>query len=248
MISIILPVFNGQSFIAKSIESVINQSFKSWELLICDDASTDNTESICRVYEKADERIRYFGTTVNQGVGRARNLGLNNSRYSFIAFLDADDVWDNEKLMIQYQFMLKKECAISFCGYHRINENGERLSSTMIFSSDILTGRDYLKNTGIGMSTSMINTEITKDFWFEEDRIRQDMLLWINLLIERGFTAHGIDLDLVGYRIHGNSISKNKIKAARKVLSIYLTKLDYNFGLKVFFFFCYLFNSIKKRR
>jgi len=246
-VSIVLPVYNGQTYISETITSVINQSFRFWELLICDDASDDNTRLICEEFISLDRRVKYFRSEVNLGAGNSRNLGLMNANYPFVAFLDADDVWHKDKLTLQYSFMLEKQCAIAFCGYHRIDEQGCRLSEDMIFSNTLLTGMQYLKNTGIGMSTSMINTSITGSLRFAEDRIRQDMLLWINLMIKRGFIAYGMKIDLVGYRVHRESISKNKIRAARKVLDIYLRELDFNLGLKLYFFLMYLINAIRKR-
>lgn len=245
-VSIILPVYNAEEFINDAITSVRGQTFEFWELLICDDASTDSTEAVCKKFASLDHRIKYFRSEVNRGAGNSRNIGLLNANSPFVAFLDADDIWHEEKLSLQYSFMLEKDSAISFCGYHKIDHRGKRLSERMIFSKELLTGSEYLKNTGIGMSTSMINTSLTGAFRFEEDRIRQDMLLWITLMINRGFDANGLRMDLVGYRIHEKSISNNKIVAAKKVFFIYWRKLDYNVLLKLYYFFSYSINSTSK--
>lgn len=91
-LSVIMPIFNGEKYLSQSIESVLNQECKDLELLLIDDGSTDNSERICRKFEKEDERVRYYYKS-NSGVSDTRNFGINNAQGKFIAFLDCDDVW-----------------------------------------------------------------------------------------------------------------------------------------------------------
>lgn len=91
LVSIIMPVYNGEWCIRRSIDSILNQTYKNWELIIVNDGSLDNTANVVRTFD--DKRIKYFESLENKGVSFARNIGLSNSSGSFIAFLDADDVY-----------------------------------------------------------------------------------------------------------------------------------------------------------
>ncbi|WP_286315789.1 glycosyltransferase family 2 protein, partial [Romboutsia ilealis] len=128
LVSIITPMYNSEKFIEATIKSVINQTYKDWEMIIVDDCSTDNSPNIVKPYVENDSRIKYIRVEFNQGVSHARNLALEQANGQFIAFLDSDDIWDEEKLEKQIAFMNDKECAISFTSYELMDENNERLN------------------------------------------------------------------------------------------------------------------------
>lgn len=110
LVSIIMPSYNTASFISKTIESVLNQTYKNWELLIVDDCSTDDTDEIVSKYN--DKRIVYLKNEKNSGAAISRNRALRNAKGKWIAFLDSDDLWHPTKLEKQIKFMKKMD--ISF--------------------------------------------------------------------------------------------------------------------------------------
>ena len=104
LVSIIMPSYNTEKYIAKSIKSVLTQTYQNWELLIVDDCSTDNTDKVVEPY-LADSRIRFFRNEQNSGAAVSRNRALREAKGRWIAFLDSDDLWKPEKLHRQINFM-----------------------------------------------------------------------------------------------------------------------------------------------
>lgn len=245
LISIILPTYNSETFISETISSVINQTYQNWELIIIDDCSTDSSMSIIDSFSKNEKRIKFFKNKINSGAAISRNIGLENSSGRFISFIDSDDVWELNKLEIQIKFMIVNNCPISFTEYNLIDEKGISLNKTIKVVKEI-DYYGYLKNTIIGMSTSMIDSKKTENFKFKNIRTRQDTYLWITLL-KRGLTAQGLNMTLVNYRVRKDSISANKYKAAKQVWKLYYHLEKLGLIKSSYYFSYYIFNAIKKR-
>jgi len=245
LISIIIPTYNCENTISETIKSVLNQTYKNWELIITDDKSVDSTFSILMKFQNDDNRIKVHQLTVNSGAAIARNNSIKFSNGRFIAFLDSDDIWYDEKLKIQYDFMNKKKCSISFTSYELINEYGEPINKKIKADKEV-NYKSYLKNTIIGMSTSMIDRYYVKEINFINIRTRQDTYLWINLL-KKGNLAYGIQDVLAKYRLRKNSISANKYKAAKQVWRLLYDFEQLGFFKSLYYFSFYAINAIKKR-
>jgi hypothetical protein len=127
LISVIIPTYNSEEYIAEALNSVLQQTYNNIEVLLVDDASTDNTTEIIRQFAKNDCRIILEKLPINSGTAIARNKGINSANGSFIAFLDADDMWLPNKLQLQLELMQEKNCAVVFSSYHCMNEKGELL-------------------------------------------------------------------------------------------------------------------------
>ncbi|WP_435264081.1 glycosyltransferase family 2 protein [Tenacibaculum sp. nBUS_03] len=244
-VSIITPSYNSENFISETIKSVLNQTYSNWELIIVDDCSTDNTEQVIKEFSKKDERIKFFKNIKNSGAAVSRNVGLENSTGRFISFIDSDDLWNPTKLAEQIKFMIDNVIPISFTKYSLVDEYGVSLNQIINVVKE-LGYKDYMKNTIIGMSTSMIDTDLVSEFKFENIRTRQDTYLWITLL-KRGHKAFGINKTLVSYRVRKDSISANKIKAARRVWYLYFNLEKLGFIKSSYYFSHYVFNALKKR-
>lgn len=246
LISIISPSYNSSDFIEVTINSISAQTYRNWELIVVDDCSKDNTVSILKKLSETDSRIKYFTNATNQGAAISRNIGLENARGRFIAFLDSDDLWYPQKLDIQINFMLSNICPISFTSYELIDEKGLQIDK-IIQTVEKIDYQGYMKNTIIGMSTSMIDTNIVgKDFRFTNIRTRQDTYLWITLL-KKGFKAYGINQVLAKYRVRSNSISANKFKAAKRVWYLYYNLEKLGMVKSTYYFSFYVYNAFKKR-
>jgi glycosyltransferase involved in cell wall biosynthesis len=129
IISIILPTYNGGKYIKRAIESVISQSILTWELLVIDDGSTDDTEKIVREYKNKEERIIYIKNEVNLGIQKSLNKGLREAKGEYIARIDDDDEWvDKNKLKNQIEFLRNnKNCILVGTGVIIVNEKGKEL-------------------------------------------------------------------------------------------------------------------------
>ena len=243
-VSIITPVHNSEKFIAATIESVLAQTFSDWEMIIVDDCSTDKSSEIINEYVSKDSRIRLIEFQENQGTGKARDVALQNAKSRFIAFLDSDDIWMPEKLEKQILFMTKNNYPISFTSYKIIDENGKD-TGRVIEAVNSVNLHQYLKNTIIGYSSSMIDLSLTGEIQIADIRIRVDTHLWISLL-KKGFVAYGLKEVLMKYRTHKSSISSKKIYAAKKTWNLYYHIEKLGFWRSVYYFGNYAINAIRK--
>ncbi|MDA1476574.1 teichuronic acid biosynthesis protein TuaG [Bacillus changyiensis] len=245
LISVITPAYNAENFIEKTIESLLNQTFLDWEMIIANDHSTDRTRDIIQSYEQKDNRIRLIDLKENGGAAVARNAALKQAKGRYLAFLDSDDVWKKEKLEKQLAFMRDHQYAFTFTAYELISQNGEPLQKT-IQAPESLTYDDVLKNTIIGCLTVMIDTEQTGPIEMPNIRTRQDLATWLSIL-KRGFKAYGLNKPLAEYRIVNNSISRNKWKAAQKTWYVYREIERLHLVKATWCFVHYAKNAVKKR-
>ena len=225
-VSVITPMYNCEKFISETIESVLNQTYTNWEMIIIDDCSTDKSKQIVKQYIERDKRIRLIALNENSGAAVARNKGIEVSSGRFIAFLDGDDLWESNKLEKQIQFMTEKNIGFSFTSYEVISETGIDLNKT-VRVPNMIDYEGLLGNTIIGS--------------------RQDFATWLNIL-KKGYKAYGIDIPLAKYRIVKGSISNNKFKAAMKNWHVYRKIEKLSLSKAIVVFLCYVFNAIKKRR
>ena len=178
LVSIIMPSYNTANYINKSIQSVINQTYQNWELLIVDDCSTDNTDAI--VDEFQDKRIRYIKNEKNSGAAISRNRALREAKGRWIAFLDSDDLWKPEKLEKQIQFMKKKRCYFSYTNYEEIDANGNKMNV-------IITGPKVISKMGMfnycwpGCLTVMYDREKIGLIQIENIKKNNDYAMWLKV-------------------------------------------------------------------
>lgn len=246
MVSIITPSYNSSKYIKETIESVLNQTYQEWEMIIVDDCSSDNSSELIEKYCLLDNRIRLIKLKQNVGAAMARNIGMDESKGRLIAFIDSDDIWHANKLETQINFMKTNDYAVSFTSYELIDQDSKVLNR-LVRVVESLSMEDYIKNTIIGFSTSMIDRGLIKDeLKFMNVRIAEDLSFWINIL-EKGYKAYGIDKVLAKYRVHSNSLSSNKFKSARQILYSYLFVHHFGYVKSFYYFLFYVFNAIKKR-
>ena len=213
-VSVITPAYNAERFIADTIESVLNQTYQNFELIIVDDCSIDKTEEVIRNYMKKDDRIQYKKLNGNSGAAVVRNTAIEMSNGRYLAFLDSDDIWDSNKLEKQLEFMKKKKIGFSFTSYRLMNEEGEVLNKE-IHVPETISYKGLLKNTIIGCLTVVLDREIVGDIKMPNIRAGQDTATWLSIL-KRDFIAYGYDEVSASYRLVKGSISSNKIKALKR--------------------------------
>lgn len=208
LISVIMPTYNSGRYIGESIQSVINQTYSNWELIIVDDDSGDHTEAIVEGYQKNDGRIQYSRFHENRGAAAARTEAMRQARGTYIAFLDSDDLWLEDKLEKQLKFMKKNH--INFCctSYEKIDEDGNLLNK--VEKAIPRTGYNRLLfDCPVGNSSVMYCVKEMGKFKVPEIRKRNDDALWLQMLKTEKY-IYGYPQVLMQYRIRKGSISSNK--------------------------------------
>lgn len=244
LVSIITPVYNGEKYIEECIKSVLNQSYKNIEMIIIDDGSTDNSENIIKKYTKSFPFIKYIKCNENNGIWAARNIGIEKAKGRFISFLDADDIYKENKIKNQINYMLKNNYSFTYTAYDLINENSTSLNK-------VIKAKEYedydrlLKGNDIGCLTVMIDRlKINTPIKFENYR-HEDYVLWLKIL-KNNVVAYGIDEILSSYRKSNSSVSHNKIKAALWTWNIYINVEKLPLNKAIHYFFKYTMNGFRK--
>lgn len=227
LVSIITPMYNSEKFILKTIESIVNQTYTNWELILIDDGSTDNTIKIVEDFKSKYANIKLLQNDTNLGAAKSRNKAILEAKGDYIAFLDADDVWKPNKLEVQIQFMQTHNCDVSFSSYEQIDENGKPLYK-LVQALPKLTYNKYLKTNYIGNLTGMYNAKALGKITSPDLRKRQDWLLWLAAIKKSGKSALGIQESLAYYRVRDNSISSNKIEMLKYNYLVYKKGLGFS--------------------
>lgn len=213
LVSIITPTYNCAAFIAETIDSVLAQTYKNWEMIIVDDRSQDNTEEIVSEYMKKDSRIRYHLLEENSGAAVARTTAMKLANGSYMAFLDSDDLWAPDKLELQLKWMEENGYAFSCTAYEQIDEESKPLGRVI----KTIKKTDYnrlLLDCPVGNSTVIYNVEKMGKFEVPNIRKRNDDALWLQMLKKEKY-IWGMPDVLMKYRIRKNSISSNKLKVIK---------------------------------
>ena len=240
LVSVITPAYNSERFIGEMIQSVLNQSYHNWELVITDDCSTDNTAEIVRQYSKQDDRIHYYCLKENSGAGVARNNSIEKAKGRFITFLDADDMWMPQKLEIQLDFMIKKDCAMSFASHMLINESSEIIGIEVAPNKHTLS--QCKKDNKAGFLTTVYDIDKVGKVMMPTLRKRQDWGLVLKVLLKCK-EAYGIKMPIAYYRIGQESISKNKWSLVKYNIALYQTVLGWTKIYSILYFlFVYIPN------
>ncbi|EHQ36862.1 glycosyltransferase [Methanoplanus limicola] len=214
-VSVIIPVYNGQQYIGKTIESVINQSFKEWEIIVVNDGSTDRSSDILHDYIlKLGNKIRVYNTA-NGGVSNARNLGIKLSESDYISFLDQDDCFEKTKLEKQCSFLIKNPDVCLVYSNYSIIDNNDNITKNKIFEDSALKKGfifdDLLYFNFIGISTVMVRRSVMNRVGgFNSDyRLCEDLELLLR--ISKICQIDYINESLLYYRDHYQSFTYKKI-------------------------------------
>lgn len=243
IVSIITPAYNAENFICETIQSILQQTYKDWELLIVDDCSTDNTHILAKDYAEQDARIRVLRPKKNGGVAAARNFGLEHAKGDYIAFLDSDDLWKPEKLEKQLAFMKDKDCVLSYTDFQKFNSDDGSLGKVMRCPKR-MRANDILKNTAIGCLTVMVDKRQCGDFRMPPLNHTEDNCTWYEILKRTKQVANNQGEVLSLYREGNASLTKNKGKSARQQWETYRNYFNFSFLKSVYFFICYAANAV----
>lgn len=246
LVSVIMPSFNAERFIAEAIDSVIAQTVADWELIVVDDASTDATAAIAAGYQQRDSRIRLIAQQRNQGPASARNRGLDAARGKLIAFIDSDDIWYPEKTAKQLAVMERCRADISCTAYERVRGH-HHPHAAVVPVPDKIEYHSMLHRCVIGCSTALVRRATCGAVRMPLIKRRQDHGYWLELLRDGSRTAVGINETLVSYRLHRGSLSANKLVAAAYTWKLLRDVERFPVGKSVWLFGGYVFAHLKLR-
>lgn len=250
-VSVIIPVYNDETYIGQAIDSVLAQTYRDLEIVVVDDASTDETPRLVQAFGKA---VRYVRLDKNQGVAVARNTGLSLASGRYVAFLDSDDCWLPTKIEKQLECLKNHSTGFCYTAFERMDLDGRVVKADLPFRNQI----DYLfllKNTLIATSTVLIDRNLLGDFRMPLMRSGQDYATWLKLLRKteaaqtegtRTKVALGLDEVLVRYRVGRKSLSSNKWSSIGQVWSIQTRQERIPLLQAAYNTCCFCLNALKK--
>lgn len=245
LVSVITPCYNAASVISETIESVLAQTYQNWELLICDDCSTDNSEQIINAYCSQDSRIKLYKTQKNTGHPiEPRNISLSHAKGDIIAFLDADDLWMPEMLETSVSFMTERNYDIVYSDYEKITWDGKR-SNRIVHYKKKATYNDMLKICSVpACITTIIRKEVLGHIRFRNLPI-EDYAFWLEVF-RNGYTAYNTNTVQGLYRQSKNSRSSDKLSMIKKHWYILRKFEKVNFFSACYYMFIYGLIGLKK--
>lgn len=217
LVSIIMPSWNTEKFIAKSIQCVIDQTYENWELIIVDDCSTDNTDKVVASF-LADKRVKYFHNEKNCGAALTRNKAMREAQGEWIAFLDSDDLWMPDKLEKQIGFMEEHGYVLSYHEYEKIDEEDKPLN-IYVSGPETVNKRKMYRYDYIGQLTMMYSAKHFGLIQIKDIKKNNDYAIRLQLYKKPGTKGYLLKENLAKYRIRKKSISHDKL--SRKLKSHY---------------------------
>ena len=223
-ISVVMPIYNVEAYVAEAVQSVLDQRFTDFELICVDDGGSDRSMDIVR--EFTDPRIRHI-CQANRGLAGARNSGIAHARGEFVALLDSDDVWHRDKLMLHFIHLnANPDIGVSYAGSRLVDSAGEPLSVAMRPKLGRVSARDIICRNPVGNGSAAVlrmsaldkaafmhPTCVGRKCWFDEEfRQSEDIELWTRLAVKHDVVFAGIDGLLTDYRILPGALSANVVK------------------------------------
>ena len=245
-VSVIMPVHNTERYVAQAIRSVLEQTFRNWELLVIDDCSTDGSAALIESLAERDARIRYLRTKASSGSPAVpRNLGIEHAKGKYIAFLDSDDVWLADKLERQIRLFRNPDTAIVYSNYEKISEEGVR--AKRIVEAPACVGYEtLLLGNVIGGLTGMYDTEKVGKV-YQPTHPHEDYIMWLSIL-KRGYVARNTGTVEALHRVRKYSVSSNKLKALGWQWDIYRRVENLELLKSVVCFLHYAYKAFRKSR
>jgi len=241
-ISIILPNYNSSEFISTTVKSILNQSYKGWELIIVDDYSNKDTRKKLLKY-KNNKKIKIYWLKKNKGTAYCRNFAIKKSKFKFLAFIDSDDIWEKNKLKIQLHFMEKNKYDFTYTNYKTFDDGKYNFKKIKVLNR--FSFSSFTKDTSIATSTMMVNKKIAKDTVFINTKICEDYFYKCKILKKTKF-AFCVEKYLTKYRIRKNSMQSYKFRNFYWIWKINKEYNKFNFFKNLTSLFFISLSSIKK--
>lgn len=241
LVSIITPAYNCSKTILETFESIKKQSYSNWEWIVIEDHSSDDTFVMLSKLAKENPRITLLRTPQNSGTAIARNIGIDNAKGRFIAFLDADDLWKQDKLEKQIKFMLENDVAFTYSNYDVLSEDGT--TSSFKPKRQYADYKSLLKRNDIGCLTVLYDLEkVGKAYMPLDAQKREDYAAWLDVT-KRGIKAVKINESLAIYRLGNSTLTSNKKKMIKYHYRIYRYHEKMGFLKSLYYLFVFIINK-----
>ena len=226
-VSIIIPYYKKRKYIKQTINSIKHQTYKNFEVIIVyDDDDQTDLLFINRII-KTDNRIRLIINKKSLGAGRSRNVGISNAKGSFIAFLDADDLWKKNKIKLQLNYMIKNNLDISHTSYEILDK--KNVKKIIMKAKTFKNYKQLLFSCDIGLSTVMLKKKIiTKNCKFPSLKTKEDFVLWL-MILKKNITIGSLDKNLTKWRKLDDSLSSSIFQKLKDGYTLYSDYMKYNF-------------------
>ncbi len=244
LVSVVIPAYNAEKYIEKTVHSVLQQTYANFEIVIVDDCSTDQTYQIIKDLEKKDNRIKVFQNEKNAGVSITRNHAIAYSTGVYVVLLDADDIWVETKLEKQIKLMQETDAEIAYCSYGFIDETDREILRPFIVPATT-TFEATLGKSVISCSTAMLDRRLFDKYQFEPDVYHEDYVLWLKMLRDN-VKAVGDQEVLAYYRLMEGTRSANKINAAIKRWQVYRKSMKMSLIKSIVAMVQYVINGLIK--
>lgn len=246
LISIVMPVYNAAAYLEKTIGSAQGQTCQNWELIAVDDCSSDNSFEMLRRMAEQDPRIHPVKQEKNAGAAMARNRGIQLAKGRYLAFLDSDDLWAEQKLEKELAFLKERQAAFVFTSYEFGDSEG-RGNGKIVHVPAELTYRKALSRTVIFTTTVLFDLEkIDKKLVMMPDVKSEDTATWWQIL-RSGYTAFGLDENLAVYRRPASSLSSNKVEAVRRIWNLYRNQEKLSLAESAWHFCFWAWRAVARR-
>ena len=246
LVSVIIPYYKKKKYISETIDSALNQSYKNLEIIIIYDDESLEDLNFLEQFKKKDERISIIKNQKNLGVGESRNIGISKSKGSYLAFLDADDIWKPNKLDKQITFMRSKDYDVTHTSYLIINEFKKVIGKRTARSFSGLN--ELLKSCDIGTSTMVIKKDLINDkIKFPSLTTKEDFVLWLKLLKEN-IKIHALDEELTLWTKSKSSLSSSTIRKLIDGFKVYNKYMNFNIMKSTYYLICLSINFLLKNK
>ena len=245
LVSVIIPYYKKKKYIINSIKSVLNQTYENLEIIIIYDDENQNDLDFIQEIKKKDKRIFIIKNLKTMGAGDSRNIGINNSKGQYIAFLDADDTWQNDKLNKQINFMKSNDYKITHTSYYIVDES-QRIIGKRI-ARNFFRLNDLLKSCDIGTSTVILKKDLINDnVKFASLKTKEDYVLWLKLL-EKNAKIYGLDEILTFWTKSRSSLSSSTFQKLIDGFRVYYKYINFNYFKSVYYLIRLSINFLLKR-
>tara|TARA_A100001015_G_scaffold176470_1_gene196214 strand:- start:499 stop:1245 length:747 start_codon:yes stop_codon:yes gene_type:complete len=246
LVSVIIPYYKKRNFVKETIVSVINQSYDYLEILIIYDDTNQNDLEFLQEISKLDNRIKIINNNKRLGAGPSRNRGIDQSNGKYIAFIDADDTWTQDKIKEQISFMKKNNYQISHTSYFIIDEKKKIVGQRK--ARDLLSINEILKSCDIGLSTVIIEKKVIVDTKtkFPQLVTKEDFVFWLKLL-KKNHKFYAFDNNLTNWTNSKNSLSSSTIQKLFDGFKVYNYYMNFNIIKSIYYLICLSLNYLKKR-
>lgn len=257
MITVIIPAYNCENYIGQAVDSALRQTVgRDLEILVIDDCSTDRTGQEAQKFLSGQgespqagmpwkREVCYRRNERNLGVAESRNAGIRMARGEYVAFLDADDWWDQDKLKKQMELMEAEQVPLVYSGRELMRPDGSA-SGKIIEIPKTATYQSLLCTNCIPCSSVVMKTSVAREFYMCHDELHEDYILWLKVLKKYG-RACGVNEPLLKSRLSEGGKSRNKLKSAKMHYGVY-KYMGIPAWKAVWLFACYAVNGVRKYR